>query len=182
MLRSTLAGYPTGRRAGKKIISKPGMKHRSSSNRRYHWALLVGPKNESSKEVPGVRYHVRNPPLAGWTYEKTPVDNIQVTVQLLARILIAKVEDLDRLNAIFESVPVIQGDPKWTCRSWIASALEAIAKDGKAVGTSMLDWTKIEEFGRRYVAEKTAANRYKQGDLSGPRPMWDMLENKERMA
>lgn len=111
-----------------------------------------------------------------------PVNNVRVTAQLLARILIAKVEDHDRLTAILERVPLVQDDPKWRCRSWIASALEAIEKDGKAVGTSQLDWTKIEELGRRYVAEKTAAGRYKQKDLSGPRPTWDMLENKETVA
>lgn len=110
------------------------------------------------------------------------VDNVRVTAQLLARILIAKVEDHDRLTAILERVPLVQDDPNWRCRSWIASALEAIKEDGKAVGTSDLDWTKIEQLGRRYVAEKTAAGRYKQRDLSGPRPTWDMLENKETVA
>jgi hypothetical protein len=45
-----------------------------------------------------------------------------------------------------------------------------------------LDWAKLEELGRRYVAEKTAAGRYKQNNISGPRPLWDMLENKEVIA
>ena len=61
--------------------------------------------------------------------------------------------------------------------------MEAIAKDGKAVGTSKLDWTEIEELGRRYVAEKTAAGRYNElARLEGPRPTWDILENKETVA
>jgi hypothetical protein len=133
--------------------------------------------------VPGVQYHVRNPPLAGWTYEKTPVADIRVTATLLARILVAKVEDPDRLTAILDRVPVVQDDANWRCRSWIASALEAIAKDGKAVGTSDLDWTNIEEIGRRYVAKKTAAGRYNErGLLEGPRPTWDILQNKETVA
>lgn len=130
-----------------------------------------------------MRYHVTNPPLAGWRYEKKPVNNIRSTPQLLARILVAKVEDVDRLDAILDSVPLVQDDPNWRCRSWIASALEALAKDGKAIGTAELDWTKIEELGRRYVAEKTAAGRYSQrGLLDGPRPTWDILENKETVA
>lgn len=112
-----------------------------------------------------------------------PLDNIKVVDNLLARILIAKVEDVDSLTAIFESVPVVQNDPNWRCTSWVASALEAVAKDGKTVGTSELDWLKIEEFGRRYVAEKTAAGRYSEiKDLDGPRPLWDLLENKEMIA
>ena len=72
------------------------------------------------------------------------VDDVRSAVNLLARILIAKVEDTDRLISILDHLPIIQDDPKWRCRSWIASALEAVAKDGKAVGTSELDWTKIE--------------------------------------
>ena len=112
-----------------------------------------------------------------------PVDDVRSAVNLLARILIAKVEDVDRLTIILDRVPIIQDDPKWRCRSWIASALEAIAKDGKAVGTSELDWTRIEEFGRRYTAKKTAASRYMQLNLlEGPRPTWDILENKEIVA
>lgn len=74
-----------------------------------------------------------------------PVDNVRVTAQLLARILIAKVEDHDRLTAILERVPLVQDDPEWRCRSWIASALEAIDKDGKAVGTSNLNWSELNK-------------------------------------
>ena len=54
------------------------------------------------------------------------------------------------------SIPVVQKDPGWRCRSWRANALAAMAKDGKAVGTSVLDWQRIEQMARRYVGEKTA--------------------------
>lgn len=104
-----------------------------------------------------MRHHAVNPPLVGWKYEKVSLADVRSTNNLLARILIAKVEDLDRLNMILERVPVVQDDPNWRCTSWIASALEAIAMDGKAVGTSELDWKKIEELGRSYVGAKTAA-------------------------
>ncbi|KAH0283148.1 hypothetical protein M436DRAFT_86485 [Aureobasidium namibiae CBS 147.97] len=161
--------YPSGATRGDEI--------------RYHWALLVGPKNESSKTVPGMRHHATNPPFEGWKYEKKSIEDVRSTVNLLGRILIAKVEDLDRLNMILERVPVVQDDPNWRCTSWMASALEAIAKDGKAVGTSELDWTKIQEVGRSYVGAKTAAGRYMHLELlDGPRPSWDLLENKEMVA
>lgn len=51
-----------------------------------------------------------------------PVDNVRVTAQFFAHILIAKVEDHDRLTATLERVPIVQDDPKWRFWSWIASA------------------------------------------------------------
>jgi hypothetical protein len=66
--------------------------------------------------------------------------NVQSTVNLLARILIAKIENEERLVEILRSVPVVQDDPNWRCRTWLANALAAIKTDGKAVGTAQLDW------------------------------------------
>jgi hypothetical protein len=58
--------------------------------------------------------------------------------------------------------------------------LAEIARDGKAVGTSELDWQKIEATVRQYVGEKAAAGRYQNAaDMLKPKPTWDMLENKE---
>jgi len=96
------------------------------------------------------------------------------------RILIAKIEDEQRLVALLRGVPTIQGDSNWRCRTWIASALDKIAKDGGCVGTAELDWQKIEPFARQYVRDKTASGRYlTAADLMRPKPTWDMLENKE---
>lgn len=150
---------------------------------RYHWALLVGPKKETTEGVPGFRYHVRNTPAAGWKYEEEELKNVQNTINLLARIVIAKVEDHSRLVAILRRLPVIQNDPSWRCRSWIGSALEELARDGKAVGTSHLDWAKVEATARQYVADKVAAGRYLRGeDMLPPKPTWDMMESKETVA
>ena len=129
--------------------------------------------------IPGARYHVKNSPL-GWTYEEIILENVRTTNTLLVRIVIAKIEDEHRLIALFRGLPVVQGDSSWRCRSWIASALAEIAKDGKCVGSAELDWQKIEPFARRYVEEKTANGRYRSAaDLLKPKPTWDLLENKE---
>lgn len=131
----------------------------------------------------GKRYHVKNTPTQGWKYEEVELDNVRSTNSLLARILIAKVEDLSRRVAILRSVPVVQNDTNWRCRTWIANALSALARDGKAVGTSQLDWEKIEATARQYVAQKAAAGRYQRvEDLLKPKPTWDMLEDKEVVA
>lgn len=146
---------------------------------RYHWGFLIGPKAERSDVIPGARYHVKNFPL-GWTYEEIPLENVRATNSLLARILIAKIEDEQRLIALFRRLPVLQDDPNWRCRTWIASALVEIAKDGKCVGTAELNWQKIEAVARQYVDHKTASGRYRSAaDLMKPKPTWDMLENKE---
>ncbi|PSN60499.1 hypothetical protein BS50DRAFT_593605 [Corynespora cassiicola Philippines] len=141
--------------------------------------LNLGPKAESKDTVPGSRYHVKNSPL-GWTYEEIPLENIRATNSLLARILIVKIEDELRLVTLLRELSVVQGDSNWRCRTWIASALAEIAKDGKCVGTAELNWAKIEAFARQYVQEKTASGRYQSvSDLMKPKPTWDMLENKE---
>ena len=65
-------------------------------------------------------------------------------------------------------------------RTWVASALDELAQDGKCVGTTELNWEKIEAFAREYVRDKTASGRYQSAaDITKPKPTWDMLENKE---
>ncbi|KAF5565909.1 hypothetical protein FNAPI_1458 [Fusarium napiforme] len=161
--------------------------------RRYHWGFLIGPKKESTPEVPGMRYHVKNLPVGGWVYEELSLPNIRSTTRLLARIVIAKVEDEGRLVEIIRNTPVVQNDPNWRCRRWVADVLsriaqdgmgkwppQSIAQDGGAVGTSELDWAKIKPVAREYVANKTAAGRCLHGeDMLLPKPTWDMLQGKE---
>jgi hypothetical protein len=116
-------------------------------------------------------------------YEEVPLANVRSTTNLLARILIAKIEDEQRLVNILRSTPVVQDDPNWRCRTWLAHALHRIKEDGKAVGTAQLDWAVIEPLAREYVAGKTASGRYGSGmDLSLPKPTWDLLEGREMVA
>jgi hypothetical protein len=87
-----------------------------------------------------MRFHVKNSPSNGWQYEEVELRDVRTTTSLLARIVVAKVEDQKRLMAILRKIPVVQNDANWRCRSWIASALAELTKDGKAVGTSQLGW------------------------------------------
>lgn len=149
---------------------------------RYYWGFLIGPKAENRDVIPGARYHVKNSPF-GWKYEEIPVENVRTTNSLLARILIAKIEDHQRLIELLRCLPVVQGDLNWRCRTWVGIALAEIAKDGKCVGTAELSWSKIETFARQYVGRKTAAGRYRSAaDMSKSKPTWDMLENKESVS
>ncbi|KLO82294.1 Uncharacterized protein LW93_9485 [Fusarium fujikuroi] len=120
-------------------------------------------------------------PMRGWIYEEIDLPNVRNTNSLLARIIIAKVEDEKRLVEIIRSAPVIQNDPNWRCRTWVADVLSRIASDGgRAIGTSELDWAKIERVPRDYVANKTATGRYLDPAVMPlPKPTWDMLQGKE---
>lgn len=143
----------------------------------------MGLKVEKEVEVPGTRYHVKNRALVGWAYEEVPLANVQSTVSLLARIVVAKIENEARLIEILRSTPVIQNDSNWRCRSWVADVLNRLGADGKVVGTAQLDWHKIEALAREYVGQKTAADRYDSvDDILLPKPTWDMLEGKETVA
>ncbi|KAL2433801.1 hypothetical protein ABEF95_004138 [Exophiala dermatitidis] len=113
---------------------------------RYHWSFLIGPKVEDRQQVPGMRYHVKNHFTHGWTYEEVSVSNVQNTNTLLARIVVAKVEDERRLVEIFRTTQVVQNDPQWRCRTWISDVLARLAIDGKAVGTSQLDWARSRQW------------------------------------
>ncbi|KAL9567436.1 hypothetical protein ACKAV7_008386 [Fusarium commune] len=108
----------------------------NNEERRYHWGFLIGPKNEKGAEVSGMRYHVKNHPIRSWIYEEIPLSNVRSTNNLLARIVIAKIEDEDRLVEIIRNTPVVQNDPNWRCRTWVAQALSRIAQDGMATGTA----------------------------------------------
>ncbi|KAH6960333.1 hypothetical protein HG530_008171 [Fusarium avenaceum] len=152
----------------------------NNEERRYHWGFLIGPKNEGGTEVPGMRYHVKNHPIQSWVYEEISLSNVRSTNSLLARIVIAKIEDEKRLIEIIRNTSVVTNDPNWRCRTWVAEVLARIAQDGNAVGTAELDWRKIEAVARDYVANKTAAGRYlNSADIMQPKPTWDMLQGKE---
>ncbi|KAJ8119444.1 hypothetical protein ONZ43_g3601 [Nemania bipapillata] len=146
---------------------------------KYHWTLMIGPRDEEKEMVAGTRFHVTNS-IYGWKFEEISLRDIKTTSTLLARILIAKITDEERLVALLRRVPVVQNNAEWRCRTWVASALAAIAEDGKCVGPAELDWEKIEACGRRYVGNKTASGRYESTkDWVRPRPTWDILESEE---
>lgn len=166
---------------------------------RYHWALLVGPKNENGP-VKGKRYHAINPPPAPggprWEYKPDKVPDVRATAQLVARVTVAKIVNEKRLIKIISDpskVPVDPpnwkgkedgSEPRWTCRIWEIAALEAIMADGKAVGTNALG----DIDGPDGVIEKTKAfvermkqkKRYAEGtDALAPKPLLDLMTGSE---
>lgn len=71
---------------------------------------------EVEEQVPGKRCRVKNPILPGghgavWQYEERDAGNVRTINTLLVRVIIGKIEDMDRLLHIFRSVPLVQNDP-----------------------------------------------------------------------
>jgi hypothetical protein len=132
--------------------------------------------------VAGTQYHVKNLP-TGWIYEEKELHNIHEITNLLARIVIAKIKNEEQLVNLLRTIPVVNHDKNWRCRTWICSTLDALKDDNLALGTSIVDWEKIEEVARSYVGQKTESGRYRtEQDILGPKPIWDMLEGKEKRA
>ncbi|KAK6840103.1 hypothetical protein PG987_005969 [Apiospora arundinis] len=135
---------------------------------------------EKEKVVPGERYHVKNDPHGRWVFEALRLENVRSTATLLVRVVIAKITDERRLIQLLRQVPVVQDDPEWRCRTWVAQVLQAIERDGHCVSSAVLNWPIIEAKAREYAAAKAAAGRYGLGkDMLAPKPTYNILERRE---
>jgi hypothetical protein len=151
----------------------------------YHWAIIIGPKNEVEGGR-GFRYHARqrlDPARPGryvWHYEALDIPLAQ-TSMLLARVMIGKVADGAQLAATLAAVPLVQDDLAWTCRIWVRDAIAALEADRKSLGTSVTDWQRIEQTSNTYVAQKRQQRRYDGSGTwkAGTMPTYDLLEEKE---
>jgi len=82
--------------------------------------------------VQGTRYQIRNLPTKGykygqWIYEPYLLSDVQESIDPLGRILTGKIEDEQRLATIIKSIPVVQHDPEYWCRPWVAEVQKALA-------------------------------------------------------
>ncbi|KAL8713681.1 MAG: hypothetical protein Q9220_002207 [cf. Caloplaca sp. 1 TL-2023] len=165
------------------LYARGGTAHlEPGSDERYHWALLTGPKEEMSTSR-GMRYHARDSIHGDWRYEEKDIGSA-TSMMLLGRVVVAKVVDNARLQAAFRGVAIVQGDKSWNCVAWVRQALEALKADGKAVGTSQLEWEVVRKTAMDYLARKTAQHRYDGLAPDGrfdmeKKPTYDLLEGRE---
>lgn len=154
---------------------------------------MIGPKAEDGV-VRGQRHHVKNQMVGGWSYASSQVRDVRVTVQLLARITIAKIEDEARLVDIIQSVPVDPDDwhgrgtghePEWGCRIWLLAALRSIRDDPSVLGTNVLgdvqEPQSILDTAKGFVDGKRASGRYDSHGME-PKPLLDLMTGKETYA
>ncbi|MCJ1485226.1 hypothetical protein MMC06_005400 [Schaereria dolodes] len=130
----------------------------------YHWAIIVGPKNEVEGGR-GFRYHARqklDPATPGryvWHYEVLGIP-LEQTSMLLARVIVGKVTNEVQLATTLAAVPLVQDNPAWTCRIWVRDAIAALEADGRSLGTRVTGWQKIEQAANAYIAQKRQQRRY----------------------
>ena len=137
-----------------------------------------------------MRYHAKDKPTGPgtfqWMYEEIEITTMP-TNMLLVRVLIGKVKDMKRLEAALRDVPVVQGDAAWNCVIWARKALEKLKADGKALGTSQLDWQVVRDAAMKYVQEKKEQHRFDGQAPDGTfdtkkAPTFDLLLGREVMA
>ncbi|OHE90607.1 hypothetical protein CORC01_14091 [Colletotrichum orchidophilum] len=156
----------------------------------YHWAIIVGPKSESSTSR-GSRFHAKeklrfvgNPPVAQsvWQYEELDIPMVP-TSMLLVRIMVGKVKNMNRLRSIFQRTPVRPDIEGWNCVGWVKEALLTAMQDGRALGTSAGGWQEVRDTAMFYVESKKEVHRFDGTIYYDPAQVatWDMLEGTELM-
>jgi hypothetical protein len=106
-----------------------------------------------------------------------------------------KSSKLYEVTASLRSVPLIQGNPNWTCRIWVKEALAKLDADAILEPApnripqqrGIRDWDAIEQECRRYVAKKKVAGRWSNPGVAAKFnfnevPTYDMLHGRETSA
>ncbi|KAF4635878.1 hypothetical protein G7Y89_g2198 [Cudoniella acicularis] len=165
------------------LYARGGLAKMPGKEDTYHWALIVGPKDEEEGGH-GMRYHAKERMIAAgqseWFFDERET-TLEATSMLLVRITVAKVKKMDQLVNTLRSVPIKQGEPGWNCVIWVKEALQALQTDGKALGTSDIEWQKVRDAAMRYVQEKKDEHRFDgKGDFNMKwAATYSLLEGKE---
>ena len=105
-----------------------------------------------------------------------PVDMI------LVRIMLAKVENTDKLAQLLRQVPIGQREEgDWNCVAWVREALVCIERSECVVGTSVLGWEDVREAALSYCRQKRDQRRFDASGEYDPTqvPTFDMILMKE---
>lgn len=115
-----------------------------------------------------------------WFFEERECP-LAPTSMLLVRIMVGKVADGIRLVEILRRTPIRQGQPGWNCVFWVKEALETIKRDGKAVGTSVIEWDKVRNQAMGYCQHKKDQHRFDgRGNFDMRKvPTFDLMSLKE---
>jgi hypothetical protein len=144
--------------------------------------LLVGPKEEMSMNK-GTRYHARErmtPEGSQWVFEELST-SMMTTKMILVRILVAKVENTDKLAQLLRQIPIREGEEGWNCVLWVKEALSELEKSNKTIGTSMMEWGAVRDAAMEYCQRKKDQHRFDgKGKFDTSRvSTFDLIEGKE---
>ena len=104
-----------------------------------------------------------------------PVDMI------LVRIMLAKVEDTNKLAQLLRQVPIGQREGGWNWVAWVKEALLRSEQPEAVVGASMLGWEAVREAALSYCRRKRDERRFDGTRKHDPTqvPTFDMILMKE---
>lgn len=150
---------------------------------------MVGPKNEKDNSR-GVRYHAKevlHTTTMAWEWQFEKVEtSLGTTRMILVRMMVAKVVDDGRLDEILRAVVMQPGTPGWNCVGWVKDALEALERDGRALGTRVIQWDKVRNTAMEFCTRKETEDRFKLTTSNNPKkydlskvPTYNLLDRKE---
>jgi hypothetical protein len=168
------------------VSSQPdrNRKFKPTNLSRYHWALLVGPKNESKDPQleEGTKFHAKEFPKSPgpgfeFRFEERAVSLMPIDM-ILVRIMLAKVEDTGKLAQLLRQVPIGQREEGgWNCVAWVKEALLRIERSEGIAGTSELGWEAVREAALSYCRLKRDERRFDGTGKYDPTqvPTFDMI-------
>ncbi|KAK6603900.1 hypothetical protein H4I95_05803 [Botrytis cinerea] len=119
---------------------KPKMPEKEDT---YHWGLIVGPKKR-------LKIH------EGRVFTPRRFS----TQMLLVRVMVAKIENYDRMLQILRAIPIRSKDEGWNCVGWVREALVELQNDGKTLGTAVIEWTTVRDAAMNYYQKKKDEHRF----------------------
>lgn len=147
---------------------------------------MSGPKDDLGSGFQNTMYHVKDklviegePKVASSVWEYS-VESDRSSM-LLVRIVVGKIRDVHRLEAVLRSVPIRGDKADWNSISWIREALHRASTEPGVLGSHVHNWDEIRHTAMSYVDEKKAKHRFDGlGEFNLSKPAtWDMLQNKE---
>lgn len=103
------------------------------------------------------------------------------TQMVLVRILIAKIENTDKLAQLLRQIPIRQEQQGWNCVLWIKEALSQLEISKNIMGTSVIRWEAVRNAALSYCQQKKDEHRFDGTVKVGESrvPTFDLIQGKE---
>jgi hypothetical protein len=143
----------------------------------------VGPKSDKPEDE-GLRYHakerMKQDGTSSWEFEEASTTMLPSRM-IVVRILIAKVQNKDRLAEVLRQIPVRQGQQGWNCVAWIREALDELQVSKGVVGRSVVEWETVRNAAMEYCQRKRDEHRFDgKGSFDATRvATFDLIQGRE---
>ncbi|KAJ5128015.1 hypothetical protein N7448_008794 [Penicillium atrosanguineum] len=175
------------------LYARRGKSETSGKKDAYHWGLVIGPKTEKNPSKSGIRFDaIEKLTTKGpvWQLVEETTSLLPGTTMVLIRVMIGKIIDKERLLSVLRNTPVPAYEPRpahdiYNCFTWVEETLGSIQRDGKAMGSSVLDWDSVRETALWYVKYHVAKMKLDRrterdgGYNINTVASWDLIAGKE---